>query len=59
MVSALSSSQKGQGLVRSAKKVIPFLPHHHCCMKSFEVAFTKLETIFIYEVDGISFLIAS
>lgn len=29
---------------------------HYCFVKSSEMAFTKLETILIYKVDGISFL---
>lgn len=39
-----------------AKIWFPFSSIHYCFVKSSEMAFTKLETILIYKVDGISFL---
>lgn len=39
-----------------AKKWFPFSSIHHRFVKSSEMAFTKLETILIYKVHGISFL---
>lgn len=40
-----------------AKKNILSLLVNHCFMQRFEVAFTKMESILIYEVDVMSFLI--